>query len=56
MYSPKISEELVPVLYRIAKSEKKPMTQLVNKILKDELQRRNSHDSQRSIEDDTHQI
>jgi len=34
MYSPKISEDLIPALYRWAKAEKMPMTRLVNQILK----------------------
>lgn len=34
MYSPKIDEELIPRLYRVAKARGVPMTQLVNKILK----------------------
>ena len=33
MYSPKISEELVPMLYRIAKARNIAMTKLVNDIL-----------------------
>jgi len=33
MYSPKISEELVPQLYRLAKAWKVPMTALVNELL-----------------------
>lgn len=33
MYSPKISEELVPVLYRLAKERKMPMTRLVDGII-----------------------
>ena len=33
MYSPKISEELIPVLYRMAKDKRMPMTQLVNALL-----------------------
>lgn len=33
MYSPKISEELIPVIYRISKSKGKPMTHIVNEIL-----------------------
>ena len=40
MYSPKISEEFIPILYRIAKSEKRPMTRLVNEIIKQEIERR----------------
>ena len=34
MYNPKISEELIPHLYREAKEKKEPMTSLVNKIIK----------------------
>jgi len=33
MYSPKIKEDLVPVLYQIAKINKIPMTRLVNEII-----------------------
>jgi len=33
MYSPKINEEFIPALYRLAKERKKPMTQLVNDII-----------------------
>lgn len=34
MYSPKIDDALIPVIYQKAKSEKKPMTRIVNEILK----------------------
>jgi len=33
MYSPKIKDELIPDLYRIAKAKKIPMTRLVNNIV-----------------------
>lgn len=33
MYSPKINEDLIPVIYRIAKIKSKRMTQIVNEIL-----------------------
>lgn len=33
MYSPKISEEFIPILYHLAKEEKMAMTELVNKII-----------------------
>ena len=33
MYSPKINEDFIPALYRLAKERKKPMTHLVNDIL-----------------------
>lgn len=35
MYSPKISEQLIPVIYRRAKTENRPMTQVVNEALTD---------------------
>ncbi len=34
MYSPKIKEELIPILYQMAKAKKTRMTTLVNGILK----------------------
>ena len=34
MYSPKIKEEFIPYLYKRAKKEKEPMTQVVNNIIK----------------------
>lgn len=33
MYSPKIDEELIPQLYRLAKALNLPMTHLVNRLL-----------------------
>ncbi len=33
MYSPKIKAEFIPVLYRIAKERKKPMTAIVNEMM-----------------------
>lgn len=33
MYSPKIKEEYIPFLYRIAQSLKKPMTAVVNEMI-----------------------
>ena len=35
MYSPRISEDLIPLIYRRAKANKKPMTKVVDKILRD---------------------
>jgi hypothetical protein len=40
MYSPKVSEELIPYLYREAKEEKIPMTELINRIIKKHFKRR----------------
>lgn len=37
MYTPKISEDLIPLIYQKAKSEKKPMTKIVNEILEEKL-------------------
>ena len=39
MYSPKIKEEFIPVLFRIALSKKIPMTKLVNRIIGDYLEK-----------------
>jgi predicted nucleic acid-binding protein len=39
MYSPKISEELVPVLFRLALAKKIPMTKLVNRIIQEYLEK-----------------
>jgi hypothetical protein len=33
MYSPQISESLIPVLYRIGQIRKVPMTRLVNQLI-----------------------
>jgi len=41
MYSPKINEELIPILYRIAKTLKRPMTKLVNEMIAESLARYN---------------
>ena len=40
MYSPKIKTDLIPILYRIARHEGKPMTRLVDEILRPEIERR----------------
>jgi len=37
MYSPKISEDLIPKVYRLAKAENKPMTRVVDEILRNYL-------------------
>ena len=50
MYSPKIAEELIPHLYRWAKSEKVRMTTLVNRIIRKEIennQRKEKSDEQK---------
>ena len=41
MYSPKVKEDLVPILYKLAKRERKPMTVLVDEMLRSEIARRN---------------
>lgn len=38
MYSPKIREEFIPILFRISVSKRIPMTRLVNQIIKEYLQ------------------
>jgi hypothetical protein len=37
MYSPKISEDIIPELYKKAKATKKPMTKVVNSLLRSQL-------------------
>lgn len=37
MYSPRINDEYIPILYRKAKARKIPMTRLVNEIIKNAL-------------------
>ena len=39
MYSPKIKEQYIPVLYKLAKSQKKKMTVLVNEIIAEALKK-----------------
>lgn len=38
MYSPKIREDLIPRLYRLAKARRIPMTRFVNGIVEKEIQ------------------
>ena len=38
MYSPKIQEDLIPILYRLKLRLDKPMTELVDEILRPELE------------------
>lgn len=40
MYSPKINEDLIPILYKLAKSEGKTMTRLVDEILRAKIAKR----------------
>ena len=40
MYSPNIRDDLIPLLYRLARQEGKPMTRLVDEILRAEVERR----------------
>jgi len=35
MYSPKVDEKLIPILFRLAKSQKKPMTVIVNSMIRE---------------------
>ena len=40
MYSPNIRDDLIPLLYRLARQEGKPMTRLVDEILRADVDRR----------------
>ena len=56
MYSPKIAEEFIPHLYRWAKNDGVKMTALVNRIIKNEIEKNqrkeqsNEHQDQRNTE------
>lgn len=43
MYSPKIKEEFIPILFKVSVSQKIPMTRLVNQIIKEYLERESSN-------------
>ena len=50
MYSPKIKEDLIPILYKLAKLEGKPMTCLIDEMLRVEISKRNGQVNQTSDE------
>ena len=37
MYSPKIKEQLIPVIYKRARREHKPMTAIINELIEESL-------------------
>jgi hypothetical protein len=51
MYSPNIRDDLIPLLYRLARQEGKPMTRLVDEILRAEVERRLRAAGEHSIPD-----
>lgn len=51
MYSPKIKEEFIPILFKISLSKKIPMTKLVNQIIKDYLERNFQIKSEKTVEE-----
>jgi hypothetical protein len=51
MYSPNIRDDLIPLLYRLARQEGKPMTRLVDEILRAEVERRVSQGDQQTNPD-----
>jgi hypothetical protein len=51
MYSPKISEELIPYLYRWAKSDGVKMTALVNRIIKNEIEKNQRNEERNECQD-----
>jgi hypothetical protein len=46
MYSPKIKEDLISILYKLSKQEEKPMTALIDEMLRAEIAKRNGQRSQ----------
>ena len=51
MYSPKVKEDLIPILYKLAKQEGKPMTGLIDEMLRGEISKRNGQVNQTSSEE-----
>lgn len=49
VYSPKIAEDLIPKLYVRAKGEKKPMTMLVDEILRENMKQYEEGNVVRSV-------
>ena len=43
MYSPKIDEDLIPILYKMAKAKSRPMTKIVNDIIRKGIAKDSSH-------------
>ena len=41
MYSPKVKEDLIPILSKLARQEQKPMTVLVDEMIRSEIANRN---------------
>ena len=46
MYSPKIKEDLISILYKLAKQEGEPMTALIDEMLRAEIAKRNGQVNQ----------
>ena len=55
LYSPKIKEDLIPVLYQLARKEKQPMTKVVDQIIRDDLHIRGLIDSSQATSKKTYQ-
>ena len=53
MYSPKISEVLIPTLYRMARSQGVPMTTLVNRVIATEVRKFNRKEKTNAGNDNT---
>ena len=56
MYSPKIDEDLIPILYKLAKREGKTMTRVVDEMLRAEIERRNVQDCPQETEEVTGKV
>ncbi|BBO67943.1 hypothetical protein DSCA_18730 [Desulfosarcina alkanivorans] len=41
MYSPKVKEDLIPILHKLAQQEQKPITALVDEMIRAEIRKRN---------------
>ena len=48
MYSPKIAEDLIPTIYRMAQKQKRPMTKIVDGILREKLKSTKNNKNRRT--------
>jgi hypothetical protein len=56
MYSPKIKEDLISILYKLAKQEGKPMTDLIDEMIRAEIAKRNGQVNQTENEESSKRV
>jgi len=48
MYSPKIDEDLIPILYKMGKSQGRPITKIVNNIIRKAIAKGSLHKKEKN--------